>query len=90
MGADGATLSYYNNEPAKLGMVEFLVFGKQGGTKPLDIIDQKYDENTYLVINKYAEKINKIILRYKKDEDGLDEEIPFELDIPQVKKEEMK
>ena len=90
MGADGATLSYYNNDPSKLEMVEFWVFGKQSGTKPLDIIDQKYDENTYLVINKYAEKINKIILRYKKDEDGLDEEIPFELDIPQVKKEEMK
>lgn len=85
MGADGATLSYYNNDPSKSAMVEFWVFGKQGGAKPLDIIYQQYDQESYLVINKYTEKITKIILRHKKD-DGFNEEIPFELETPQGKK----
>lgn len=84
---DGKTLHFYNNEPSIRNLVEFLVFRKQSGPKPMDILDQKYDDATNLVTNKYGEKIDKIIIRFKNPESGLNEEIPFELDIPQVKKE---
>lgn len=86
--ADGKNVSFYNSDPSRLGMVEFLVFGKQVGKKPMDIIAQKYEEATGLLTNTYAEKVNKITVRFKNEEKSLSEEIPFELEIPKVKKEE--
>lgn len=86
--ADGKTLNFYNNEPSIRNLVEFLVFDKQVEPKPMDIISQKYDDASNLVTNIYGEKVNKIIIRFKNPEGGMKEEIPFELDIPQVKKEE--
>ncbi|MGQ7856248.1 hypothetical protein ACUN24_18600 [Pedobacter sp. WC2501] len=85
---DGTTLSFYNNEPALLTLVEFLVFGKGSATIPMDILVQKYDDATKLLTNKYATKVNQITIRFKKTDSGLSEEIPFELDIPQAKKED--
>lgn len=85
--ADGKNVSFYNNDPSRLGMVEFLVFGKQVGKKPMDIVAQKYDDATNLLTNTYAEKVNKITIRFKNEEKSLSEVIPFELDIPKVKKE---
>ncbi len=87
IGTDGATLSFYNNEPSIRNLVELLVFDRQGGTKPMDIITQTYDNGSNLVTNKYAEEVNKIVIRFKNPEESLSEEIPFELDIPQRKKE---
>ena len=86
--SDGRTLNFYNNDPEMINLVELLVFDKQGGIKPMGIINQKYDDATSLVTNKYAEKIEKVITRFKNTEKGLSEEIPFELVIPQVKKDE--
>ena len=85
---DGKNVSFYNNDPSRQGMVEFLAFGKSGDPKPMDIVAQKYEEATGLLTNTYAEKVNKITIRFKNQEKSLSEVIPFELDIPKVKKEE--
>ena len=87
---DGTTLSFYNNEPTLSTLVEFLLFGKGSATIPMDILVQKYDDASKLLTNKYATTINQITLRFKKTDSGLSEEIPFELDIPQAKKEDKK
>ena len=88
IGTDGSTLTINRNEPSLEEMVAIYAFDKDIGKKTLGTFRvDNYDYSSPNSVFNYSKKINKIVIRYKKEDGAMNEKIPFELLIPEPKKQ---